>query len=411
MKTCFLRKKRRKKFSAALFFAVALLLILILAAFIPRAAASASGGEAEEKAMAELEKNVEELLSALDTADMEEYLNSLNKNILSGKSFAERVGELITGDYSMDYSSLFTSVFSLFFSEASSFLPVFSLILAICAFMGILHSVQGDFLSEGISNIIHYVCYSAVLVLVLTALIPAIGKCKDAVNGLKTQIEIFCPVIITLMAASGGSVSAAVYKPAAAFLSGGICEAVTDIVFPVAILIIALNVAGGISGRVSLNGFCSLMKSVNKWVIGVSVTLFSLFLSVQGITSAGYDGISLRALKYAVGSGVPMVGGLISGGTDLVLAGSVLIKNSVGAVAIFAIITALAEPLIAIASVSLLLRLTAAATEPFSSNPRMTGFLNGIADNAAYFTAGVLAVALTYFVTLILLICSSGVIF
>lgn len=389
-------------------------LFIVFSAFalmsIPSASASADTDESEET-WAEIEKNIEELLSALDTEEMEEYLNSLNESILSGKSLAERIEELITGDYKMDYSSLLNSVLSLFFDEAKTLFPVFSLVLAVCVFMSILHSVQGDFLSGGISGIIRYAAYSVILILILTAIIPAISKCKETVDGLKTQIEIFCPVIITLMAASGGSVSAAVYRPAAAFLSGGVCEAITDIVFPIAILLIALAAAGGISERVSLNGFGKLLKSVNKWVIGVCVTLFSVFLTVQGITSAGYDGISLRALKYAVGSGVPMVGGMLSGGTDLVLAGSALIKNSVGAVAVFAIICAVCQPLILLASISLLLRFTAAATEPLSENLKMSGFLNGIADNMAYFTAGLLSVALTYFVTIILLICSSGVIF
>lgn len=408
MKSLYTVKKPRggKKFVLL----TAVFLLFVALSFMPSAFASADT-DASEEAWAEIEKNVDELLSALDTEEMEEYLNSLNEEILSGKSLAERIEELITGDYAMDYSSLLNSVLSLFFDEAKTLLPVFSLVLAVCVFMSILQTVQGDFLSDGISGIIRYAAYSVILILILTVVIPVITECKEAVSGLKAQVEIFCPVIITLMAASGGSVSAAVYRPAAAFLSGGVCEAVTDIVFPIAILLTALSAAGEISGRVNLNGFLKLLKSVNKWVIGVCVTLFSVFLTVQGITSAGYDGISLRALKYAVGSGVPMVGGMLSGGTDLVLAGSALIKNSVGAVAVFAIVCAVFRPLILLAALSLLLRFTAAATEPLSSNLNASGFLNGIADNMAYFTAGLLSVALTYFVTIILLICSSGVIF
>lgn len=410
MTALYIVKRPRKNKKLILLAALVIAFLFSAILFMPSASAYADSDGSEE-AWAELEKNVDELLTALDTDEMEEYLNSLNEDILSGKSLAERIEELIAGDYEMDYSSLLNSVLSLFFDEAKSLFPVFALVLAVCVFMSILETASGDFLSGGISGIIRYASYSVILILVLTAVIPAISECKEAVEGLKAQIEIFCPVIITLMAASGGSVSAAVYRPAAAFLSGGVCEAVTDIIFPVAILITALSVAGGISGKVSLNGFCKLLKSVNKWVIGVCVTLFSVFLTVQGITSAGYDGISLRAIKYAVGSGVPMVGGMLSGGTDLVLAGSALIKNSVGAVAVFAIICAVFQPLVLLAALSLLLRFTAAATEPLSENLQMSGFLNGIADDMAYFTAGLLSVALTYFVTIILLICSSGVIF
>jgi len=404
----FPRKKPRVKIK--IFLAAALIIAAVIF-FAPRATAKADEVSSSAAGEKELMDNIEELLSELDTGELEEYLNGLNEDILSGKSLSERVLQLISGDYKMDYSSLFNAVLSLFFDEAAAFLPVFSLILAVCVFMSVMNAVKGSFLSDGISDIIHYVCFSVVLILSLTALIPAINECKNTVTSLKTQIEIVCPILITLMAASGGTVSAAVYQPAAAFLSGGICEAVTDVIFPLAILITALSVVGGISGKISVNGFCSLFKSANKWVIGACVTLFSLFLTVQGITSAGYDGISLRALKYAVSSGVPMVGGMISSGADLVLAGSALIKNSVGAVAVFAVAAAVVKPLILLASLTLSLRFIAAAVEPLSSDVRISSFLNGTADNLRYFTAGVLTVALTYFVTLILLICSSGVIF
>lgn len=400
------RKKPRGKIIIA-----AVLILIIFFAVLPCGVAFAESDSAASAGDEALMENISELLSALDTEELEEYLNGLNEDILSGKSFSERVLELISGDYQMDYSSLFNAILSLFFDEAAAFLPVFSLIFAVCAFMSVMNAVKGSFLSDGISDIIHYVCFSVVLILLLTALIPVIDECKNTVISLKTQIEIVCPVLITLMAASGGTVSAAVYQPAAAFLSGGVCEAVTDIIFPLAILITALSVAGGISGKINVNGFCSLFKSANRWVIGACVTVFSLFLTVQGITSASYDGISLRALKYAVSSGVPMVGGMISSGADLVLAGSALIKNSVGAVAVFAVAAAIAKPLILLASLTLCLRLISAATEPLSSDSRIPAFLNGAADNLRYFTAGILSVALTYFVTLILLICSSGVIF
>lgn len=389
-------------------------LVFILAFFILLSLSSScvyALSEEDGAAEAELMENVDELLSSLDLAELEEYLNDLNEEILSGKSLVERVKELITGDYGVNYSSLLNTVLSFFFDEALSFLPVFALILAVCVFMSIMNAVKGSFLSDGISDVIHYVCFSIVLILALTALIPAISKCQSAAESLRTQIEIACPIIITLMAASGGTVSAAVYRPAVAFLSNGICSVITDVVFPLAILTVALSVAGGISGKLSVGGFCKFFKSVNKWAIGLSVTVFSAFLTVQGITSAGYDGISLRAVKYAISSGVPMVGGMISSGADLVLAGSALIKNSVGAVAVFAIAAAVAGPLVLLACLNLQLRFTAAAVEPLSSDSRISSFLGGMADGLGYFTAGLLTVALMYFVTLILLICSSGVIF
>jgi hypothetical protein len=53
-------------------------------------------------------------------------------------------------------------------------------------------------------------------------------------------------------------------------------------------------------------------------------------MTVQGITSASIDGISIRATKYAISNSIPIVGGFLRDGFDIVIAGSVLIKNAVG---------------------------------------------------------------------------------
>lgn len=366
--------------------------------------------KSKEEIQEEFNENIDEILSNLDTEELEKYLETLGTDIFNGTNLQEQIKNLITGDYKIDYSSVFSMALSMFLGEAKGFVPVFALILAVCIFMGVINSVRGDFLKDSTSDMIHYVCFSSILVLLLTCLIPLINSCSETVLSLKKQMELVFPIILTLMAAGGASVSVAVYQPAVAFLSDGVAMIITDVVFPFAILILALSMVGGISGKISLKGFCGLFKSVNKWIMGVSFTLFSVFLTVQGMTSAAYDGISLKAAKYAISNGVPMIGNFLSGGVDLVLAGGMLIKNSFGTVSIIMLLFTVSAPLIMLAAFSLLLKLVSAACEPIADS-RVSAFFAELSSDLGYFTAGVLAVSFAYFVTLLLLICSSGVIF
>ena len=138
-------------------------------------------------------------------------------------------------------------------------------------------------------------------------------------------------------------------------------------------------------------------------MIGISVSVFGLFFSLQGLTSATYDGVVRRAAKYAIGNGIPIIGGFLSGGFDLAVASSVLIKNSLGSMGVFLMVFVLFEPLILLISVNLLLRLTSAVTQPFGDS-RISDFLGETADNLQYCMAGLLFTAFLYFIIIIIMV-------
>jgi stage III sporulation protein AE len=165
-----------------------------------------------------------------------------------------------------------------------------------------------------------------------------------------------------------------------------------------------------LSPDLKIKKFAASFKSMNKWIIGICVSVFTTFFSVQGLTSASYDGISRKAAKYAIGNGIPIVGGFLSGGFDLAVAGSILIKNSLGILGIFMMASVVAKPLLLLVCTNVFLRFTAAVCEPIGDQ-RISDFLGETADHINYFTAGLLLVAFLYLVTIVLLVCSAEVVF
>ena len=244
---------------------------------------------------------------------------------------------------------------------------------------------------------------------ILACLIGVLQAGFGAMTQMKKQMDIVYPVLLTLMAASGGSVSVGIFRPAVAFMSGAITQLFTAVVLPTSVAVIVLAFIGNLSSEVRTERLGELFKSFNKWIIGLSLGLFSIFLTVQGITSAQYDGLSLRAAKYVLSGSVPIVGGFLSGGLDLVVAGSAIIKNAFGSFAVFLLFGTLLRPLLLMVVFQLFLRLSAAATEPVGG--KVSSFLSRLAGDCGYFLAGLLCVAFLYFLTLMLLICSTGVIY
>lgn len=359
-----------------------------------------------------LDTNIEEILQDLDVEALQEYLDSLTqqqKDALGG-DILEVLRSLVTGDYALDYDNAFSAIGGMVFDELSGLIPAFCAICSVSVLCGILGRFKSSFAEKGTARIVFFVGYCAVLVLILSSLAGVIQDCADTVSSMQRQMQAIFPILLTLIATSGGSVSVAVYRPAVLFLSESVVGIVAGIVFPLASLMCVLNMAGNMSGELKLKNFSAFFASVIKWTLGISLAAFTVFLSVQGITSATYDGFSFKAAKYAVSNTVPIIGSFLGSGFDLVVAGSVLIKNSLGACGIFLLVIVLAVPLVQLVAYNLFLKLAAAVTEPVGDE-KVSSFLSSLSGTINYFTAGLLAVGFMYFVTMLLLICSSNALF
>ena len=392
--------KRRRRF--VLFVLLAMLLALN---FCPVAA---SEGEQD----ADLAGNIEEILSELDTEELQKYLDSLTEEQreLFGDNIADAIRSVISGDFKLDYSNVFSAVAGLIFDGLKGMLPAFCVICSITILCGLLTHFRSSFAENGTAKLIHFVGYSAILVLILSSLAGVLGDCIAAVNSMRSQMQAIFPVLLTLIATSGGSVSVAVYQPAVLFLSEAVVGIITSAIFPLAGLIFVLNMVGNMSKEIKVKNFSAFFAGIIKWTLGITLAAFTVFLTVQGITSATYDGLSFKAAKYAISNSVPIIGGFLGSGFDRVIAGSVLIKNAVGSCGIALLVIVLAAPLIQLIVCNLFFKLAAAVTEPVGDSG-ISDFLSSVSGTINYFIAGLISVAFMYFITMLLLICSSNSLF
>ncbi len=398
------RKRGRKR---VLILALGLLFLFLLSLGVGIHASASGKSEGEQAASDLLNENIKDLIGALDTEELQNYLDSLSS--FRGISVKDKLLGVITGDLDLDYSSLSGAVLSLIWDEGKIMLPAFAIILAVTLLCGILNSAKSELLQSTMSDIIHFVGYLSVGAAVLACLISVLDAGFSAISSMQRQMELVYPLLLTLMAASGGAVSVGIFRPAVAFMSGGICELFTSVVLPTSVVVIVLAFVGNLSEEVRTEKLGELFKSVNKWLIGLTLGLFSIFLTVQGMAAAQYDGISLKAAKYVLSGSVPLVGGFLSGGVELVVAGSSLIKNALGSFAVFLLFGTILRPVLLFVVFQLFLRMAAAATEPVGG--KISAFLSRLAGDCSFFLAGLLCIAFLYFLSILLLVCSSGVFF
>ncbi len=370
------------------------------------------GGGQGVKAYAEeeeqLNQTIVEQLENLDLSSLQEYVDSLGN--FSQKDVVSRLLEYIKGENIFDYETFSKQMSVILFAKVTEILPVFACIAAIILLSGLITMMKSSSNAKTISDTVFLITYVAVLVPLVAILTECIQASLKSIEEMQKQMQVIFPLILTLMSASGGSLTAAVCRPAVGFFATNIVSVIRSVVFPITITIMVISMAGGLTKEIKISRFVAFFKSINKWIIGICISAFGIFFTLQGITAANYDGIMRRTTKYVIGNSVPIVGGFLSGGFDLAVAGSVLIKNSLGSMSIFLMIAVIFEPLVLLVSVNVLLRLTAALTQSFGDG-RISDFLGETAENLQYCTAGLLFTAFLYFLTIMLMVCASEALF
>ena len=382
-----------------------ILFSLICAVFSPQTSLIASAETAGKNE--QLHDAIEEQLEQLDLNDLQAYVDSLGN--FTEERVSDRLLAYIEGE-GIEYAGFGKQILTIIFAKVIEILPIFTCIAAIALLSGLISTLKSGTAARTSSEMVSLITYIAALIPTVAILTECLQEAMKSISSMREQMQIVFPLMLTLMAVSGGTLTAAVCRPAVGFFATNIVAVIHSVVFPITGTIIVFSIAGNLTKELKINRFTTFFKSINKWIIGICISVFGIFFTLQGITSATYDGVVRRAAKYAIGNGIPIVGGFLSGGFDLAVAGSVLIKNSLGTMSVFLMIAVIFEPIVLLVSVNVLLRLTSAITQPFGEG-RISDFLGETAENLHYCSAGLLFTAFLYFLTVMLLVCSSEALF
>ena len=354
----------------------------------------------------DLETEVQDQLNSIDFSEIEQVLSQLH-NLPDEYNFFGKIKDVLSGNYDISYDGFIKYIFSIFFSLIKELLPSFLTVIVISLLLSILNATNVKYLGDSVSDL---VCLIGNISILLLFSINIVSAYRMTVNFIDTVFNInqaISPILLTLMVASGGTISASVYRPVVVMLSSGVVNIIKNIVLPIILAISALNVLAVIIPQIKFNAFLDFLSSLIKWIFGITIAVFGIFLSIQGFASSIHDGISLKAAKYAISNSIPIVGGFLSSGFDLVICGSVLIKNAVGISSIFFIFYILLSPLSYLLSMNLLLKLSGGLTEMIGDS-QSSNLCMGISKGITYFIVCILMVFFMLFLLILLIIFSAN---
>lgn len=363
-----------------------------------------------ENLQAELEETIYSQLENLDLAKIESVLKGLGDDqleVFGVSSFGDKVKKIVSGEFADGQQSIFKAIINLIFDDVLTFVPLLASIIIISIICGFLSNLKSDSSGKGVGDIIHFVCYGVVISIVMTAVVNLIQMTGKTINGLRSQMEVVFPLLLTIMTAIGGTMSVSIYQPAVALLSSAIMHIFTSVLMPIFIFSIVFTIISNLTSTVKLEKFTKFFQSTFKWIIGGIFTIFMAFLSIQGITASTYDGVSIRTAKYAIRSYVPILGGYLSEGFDVIMASSVLIKNAIGASGLLLMFSSIISPIVKIVVFILVLKLAAAILEPLT-DPRISDFIYTVSKSLSMLIVMILGVAFMYLITVGLIMCTAN---
>lgn len=359
----------------------------------------------------QLESQILKDLGNLDFSDLDDVLNKINNqyNFTNNLSVKNLISQITSGEYFSNYSSIFDVVKNFLFSNLKNVIPLIFLIVGISILSMFLNSTKSSSSKNGVGDLIHFVCFSVVVLVLITTISNVIEVAKTTLSNLSGQMETLLPIMLTLLTATGGLTSVGIYKPIVVVLCNGVSLIFSKFLFPIFVVSFIFLIVGNLSKNIKLNKFNDFLSSVFKWVVGFVCTMFTAFLAIQGISAGKFDGISIKATKFAVKSYIPLIGGFISDGFDLILCSSILIKNAVGVVGIILILFTIISPILQIVVLKLALQLTAAILQPIGDS-RICEFCSGCSKILVYPIVLILAVSFMFFVCVGLIMTTANIV-
>ena len=324
---------------------------------------------------------IDESIKGLDLTEWEQFLNTLSEDeraLLPEGGAQSLIEDIVQGKLELSYDSVLEGLLSLLLHQFYKLLPFMLEITVLAILASVISNLQNN--GQGVNEIIRFVLYALIALILCQSLFSLVSYAKNTVEKIGSLIQLATPILLALLISIGASSSAGVLQPDSAILVSGVGSILASFVIPIILVMTVLVFLSNLSPRIKLGGIAALMRSVASWTMGIVFTIFAGVISIHGLAAASYDGVSLRAVKYAINTGIPIIGGMVGESMNMVLSCTLLIKNAVGVVSLLCMAGILLAPCINIIASIFMLKFGAAVLSPISEG-NISNFFNQLADS------------------------------
>ena len=320
-------------------------------------------------------QSVETVMNGLDFADFEGVLNELGNAI----SIQETVLSLAKGETVLSLQALMHGLFERVMAGLyGSVLRITRLVLpaVLCSLVNTFMQAEKQALAKDITG---YACFLMVAAVMVQDLSSHLTLSSDTVANMTRAMQSLFPLLLGLLAAIGGTASAAFFQPAVVAASGFMTSLIANVTLPCAVFQAVLVMLDHVADTIKVSRLSALFRQIGIWTLGVSFTVFIGVTLIQGLGTAAVDGISIRTAKYTIDNFVPIVGGMFADTVDTLVGCSLVIKNALGLTGLVVLIGICVGPMLQTLLSAFVYRLSAALLQP-AAESRMVHCIQDFSD-------------------------------
>ncbi len=184
--------------------------------------------------------------------------------------------------------------------------------------------------NPSVSGIVAYAATLSIAGIIITPVFSAIMTAVAAMKACATFMMAFVPIFAAIVAVTGKTATSLSMSGLLLGAANGVSLLSNFAIVPLIGGYLSLSLATSVSPLLSGNGISEGVKKLSFWLISFISTVFIGILSIQTIINSSADNLSMRTLRFLVGSSVPVVGTVLSEALNTLSASMALLKSSVG---------------------------------------------------------------------------------
>lgn len=378
-------------------FGVLLAVMALANGFVSAAAANSEQPSSDASA---LQTAVQEQVRLLETDELDRFLRSLDSDMqeqLPVPNLKDFIRSPESG-VALDPVGFLRRTGQYLVREVLLQTRLLGQIIVLSVLCALLHNIAST-LSKGASDFGFLVAYMVIIFLGVQSFHTAAAIGRDILAAMSSFMFALLPLLATMLAAVGAVSSAALFHPLLMTVVTLVVRVIEQVVFPLLFLSAIVGVVGQIVTEFPLSRLAQLLRQGALTALSLFFTVFLGAMVIRGAIAPVADGVALRTTKFLAGAVIPVVGGMMADAMEVVVGGSMLIKNALGVFGLATLLVLLAFPLLKIFALVVIYRVATALIQPMSDT-RLVEALSVMAGTLTALMAAVATAALMFFVVI-----------
>lgn len=171
---------------------------------------------------------------------------------------------------------------------------------------------------------------------IIVPVCATVSRASEVLNGVSGFMVLYLPIMAGLVISSGNQALGTSYYTLMMTAGNVISSVSSKLIMPLMNVFLALSVTSSLSPKMNLSSLCECVYKTAKWILTLSMSVFTAVLSLQAVITSSMDNVSKKTLKFALGSFVPVVGGVLGEALTTFTGSLELLKSGAGVFVIIA---------------------------------------------------------------------------